>query len=119
MKMVSHDHADILCWEEDITIKNIEDFSLAMQQFIKRDKSWLILDLSSVAYLNSSVLGIIAHSVLEARRQRKELVVAGIQKTVEEIFRIVKFSSFIRLFNDREQALTFVKTESEGLSLHE
>jgi anti-sigma B factor antagonist len=68
------------------------------------------LELTDVAYLNSAALGVIADAVLSAGRADKELVIAGIQSTVGEIFQIVHFSTFMKIFIQVEDAYTYFQT---------
>ena len=69
----------VLQWKEDITIKNIELFRQEMDRFLKLDKNKLVLNLSSVSYINSAGLGVIAESVIQGRKHQKELVISNIQ----------------------------------------
>jgi len=96
-----------LRWQEDITLKNAEAFRLKMKEWLEVEQAALLLDLSDVAYLNSVALSIIADSVIQARRKQKELVIAGIQPTIQELFAIVKFDTFIKLFPEKLQAYTY------------
>jgi anti-sigma B factor antagonist len=54
--------------------------------------------------LNSAALGVIADACLSSKRNNKELVIAGIEPTVEEIFNIVYFPTFIKIFVETEAA---------------
>lgn len=102
-----HEHIDIFVWNEDITLNNTEQFRKAMAKFIQNPAEYLILNMEQVKYINSAGLGIIADSVMTARKQRKELVIAGIQDSLQEIFHIVKFASFIKLFATEEDAINY------------
>lgn len=104
---MQHELIDIFAWNEDITLNNTEQFRKAMAQFIQKPAEYLILNMEQVKYINSAGLGIIANSVMTARKQQKELVIAGVQDTLQEIFHIVKFASFIKLFNTEKDAINF------------
>lgn len=96
-----------LRWNEDITLKNIDSFRMAMQSFIQQEESHLILNIARVSYLNSAALGIMADSVIKAKKNNKVLVIGGVQSSVEEIFQIVKFETFINIFSEYEEAVKF------------
>lgn len=98
MKVIKKALIDILVINEEITIKNNEQFRIIMGKFLNESESNLILDLSHVSYLNSSGLGVIADGAMKARKNGKELVVAGITPPIDEIFEIVKFNTFMELF---------------------
>jgi anti-sigma B factor antagonist len=98
------DKIETLVWHDtNITLKNVESFRIAMEGFIQKDAQNLILDLQNIEYLNSSALGIIADEVIKARRSNKELIIIGVQDSVLEIFKIVKFETFIKIFKDVQE----------------
>lgn len=95
----------VLEWNENITLKNVELFRQEMNKLLNYNAKQLMLDLVETSYINSAGLGIIAESVIQARRNNKELVIANIQPSIHEIFSIVKFSTFIKLFESKEEAI--------------
>jgi anti-sigma B factor antagonist len=107
------DMIEILVWDEDITLKNTEKFRKAMKEFVEGKAECMILNIGNVKYINSAGLGIIADSVMTARKMHKELVIAELQDSIKEIFQIVKFSSFIKLFVTEKEAIGYFE-ESEA-----
>ncbi|USB31747.1 STAS domain-containing protein [Paenibacillus sp. YPG26] len=107
MTYIHPDVPGILEIEHEITIKNTDEFRERMEKFLLESGSSLILDLDKVMYLNSSALGIIAHSAMSAKQHNKELVIAGIKPPINEIFEIVKFNAFMELFATRQEALEY------------
>lgn len=71
----------VLNGEQDISLRNVDDFRLAVRKLLDCEKEQLILNLSKVVYLNSAALGVIADAALVAGKHRKQLVVAGVQPT--------------------------------------
>ena len=71
------------------------------------EESRLIVNLANTNYINSAGLGIIADSVMQARKSQKELVIADIQQSVKEIFAIVKFTSFMKVFESEKEAIDY------------
>ncbi|WP_246945139.1 STAS domain-containing protein [Bacillus pinisoli] len=104
MLLINKDLVDILKIEEEITIKNNEQFKLEMSKFLSDCRQFLVLDLDEVSYLNSSALGIIADTAMKAKKEHKELVLSGIKPPIDEIFKIVKFDTFMRLFPTLKEA---------------
>jgi anti-sigma B factor antagonist len=100
---------EILEWDEDITLKNAEKFRKTMNEFISGKSEYMILNMNKVKYVNSAGLGVIADSVMTARKEQKELVIAELQESVEEIFKIVKFASFIKLFMTEKEAIDYFR----------
>ncbi|AMX84637.1 anti-anti-sigma factor [Geobacillus subterraneus] len=100
-----------LTWTEDITLNNVESFRQALERLLAEQADQLIVNMEAVNYINSAGLGMIADSVMAARAQQKELVVAGVTGSLAEIFHIVKFSSFIKLFATEKDAIDYFSGE--------
>ena len=97
----------VLEWSENITLKNVEQFRQEVEKFVHDEGKQLILNLAHTNYINSAGLGIIAESVMQARKSQKELVIADIQQSVKDIFTIVKFTSFMKIFESEKEAIEF------------
>lgn len=111
MIITANNQVSLLNWKEDVTLKNIGSFKNAMKELLQLDGEQLLLFLQDVQYVNSGALGVIADSVMTARKNRKELVVVATQQSVKEIFNIVKFGSFIKIFNTKEEGLQYFESE--------
>jgi anti-sigma B factor antagonist len=107
MENIMHDTVQLLNWDKDVTLKNVDEFRMAIWELLDSDKRKLILGLTHVAYLNSAALGVIADAVLSSGRLGKELIIAGIQSTIGEIFRIVHFSTFMKIFIEVKEAYSY------------
>lgn len=103
-----NDCIQVIEWQDNITLKNVEQFRQEMDNFLKTTHEKLILSLTNTTYINSAGLGVIADSVMQARRNQKELVVSNIQQSIKEIFSIVKFSSFMKLFESEQEAIEYL-----------
>ncbi|WP_379132018.1 STAS domain-containing protein [Paenibacillus sp. sgz500958] len=106
------DNVFLLSWDKDVTLKNVDEFRATVRTLLESDKRKLLLKLSGVSYLNSAALGVIADAVLASGRMDKELVLADIQPTVDEIFQIVHFSTFMKIFMDIEDAYAYFQGEN-------
>lgn len=106
-----HDNINILQWHDNVTLKNIDQFKQEVDNLLKTSSTKLILNIENLGYINSAGLGVIADGVMQARRNQQELVVCDIQQSIREIFDIVKFSSFIKLFNTEAEAMQFFQAE--------
>jgi anti-sigma B factor antagonist len=106
-------HIQLLQWDQDVTLKNVDDFRMTIWKFMDGEKSKLILELTGVVYLNSAALGVIADAVLISGRHHKEIVIAGVQPTVNEILKIVHFSTFMKIFVQVEEAYNYYNRVKE------
>ncbi|MDZ5474112.1 STAS domain-containing protein [Bacillus sp. 31A1R] len=112
MLIIEMDSMDILQVNQEITIKNVEQFKVNLESLLEStQKRYLILDLEKVTYLNSSALGCIADTAMKAKKVNKELVVAGIKPPIDEIFHIVKFEFFMELFKSKEEAVEYFSSK--------
>lgn len=111
MIFTSSDQVILLTWEEDITLRNNAIFKDTMKELVESDSDKLLLCLQGVQYLNSGALGVIADSVMGARKVQKELVVVATQSSVREIFNIVKFGTFIKIFDSKDEGLQYFKRD--------
>ena len=101
------DTIEVLEWSENITLKHVEPFRQAMNKLVNGTKKQLILNLVGTNYINSAGLGIIAEGAMDARRNQKEVVITDIQPSVKEIFSIVKFTSFMKMFESEQEAIAY------------
>ena len=108
------DSIQSLRWAENITLKNIEQFQQEMERLINSHVDSLILNLANTDYINSAGLGVIANSVLEARKKQKELIIVEIHQSVQEIFSIVKFTAFIKSFESETSAIDYFSGSNNG-----
>ncbi|WP_379163710.1 STAS domain-containing protein [Paenibacillus sp. sgz5001063] len=113
MEDVLKNQVQLLHWSTDVTLKNVDEFRGAVQKLVDGEKAKLILELTEVAYLNSAALGVIADAVLGAGRTGKELIIAGVQSTVGEIFEIVHFSSLMKIFTEIDEGYIYFAGEME------
>jgi anti-sigma B factor antagonist len=109
MESSLRDKIQLLKWNKDVTLKNVNDFRGAILNLLEGEKQRLVLELTDVAYLNSAALGVIADAVLTAGSTGKELVIAGVQPTVGEIFEIVHFNSLLRIFPELKDAYAYLE----------
>ncbi|RSK28410.1 anti-sigma factor antagonist [Bacillus sp. HMF5848] len=96
-------------WEEDVTIKNIEDFRTFIQVLLEKQYDYFILSLCQTQYLNSSALGVIANGVIQARKENRELVIIAPESVLREIFGVVKFHSFMKIFQTTDEAIRYIE----------
>ena len=107
MEFICNQSIKVLKWDEDITLKTIQSFEEYLKKLITDPENELVIDLSGVEYMNSAGLGLLVDSVMKARKDQKELVIAGVGETLTEIFNIVKIGTFIKLFSTEEEAIAF------------
>ena len=82
------------------------DFRGRVKEWIDEGNSRIILDLSSVEFMDSSGLGAIVSS-LKAAKGVDFLVITGIRGAVERLFRLTRMDKVFRIFDSPEDAVRF------------
>lgn len=87
---------------------NADAFSLALEPHLAQCRPGgvqLVLDLSGLRYVSSAGLRCFMLAAKQAKAQGGEVVVAGMQTVVREIFEISRFTLLFRVFDDVSAAL--------------
>lgn len=97
--------------EHEITLNNTAEFKKQLDIFLRSSGKNFILDLNKATYINNSALSIIVKSAIDAINNNKELVIAGMKHPISEIFELVQFNAFIKLFTTREEAIEYFRNK--------
>lgn len=111
MAIIQGENAETFEVEQEITLYNTVDFQKQLEIFLRNSGKNLILDLNKAKYVNNSALSIIVKSAIDAIKENRELVIAGMQPPISEIFELVQFNKFIKLFTTREEAIDYFKSK--------
>ena len=65
----------------------------------------LALNFTDVSYINSTGIALIVGLLAQARKSQVRLVVFGLSKHYEEIFRITRLSDFMQIYPDESSVL--------------
>ncbi|MEP3640215.1 MAG: STAS domain-containing protein [Paracoccaceae bacterium] len=84
------------------------EFKDAMRTQTESGSDVVVLDLSSVQFIDSSGLGAIVASMKQMGRDRK-LALAGLTPTVEKVFRLTRMDSVFPLFTTLDGALNALR----------
>lgn len=66
----------------------------------------VVLDFSSVGYINSTGIALIVSVLARARSQRRKVVACGLSDHYREIFDITRLSDFIEVFGGLDEAVS-------------
>jgi anti-sigma B factor antagonist len=76
------------------------------------DPATIVLDFSSVGYINSTGIALIVSVLAMARAQRRKVVAAGLSDHYREIFDITRLSDFIEVFPTLADAVSQAATSA-------
>lgn len=69
----------------------------------------LILDLTEVSYISSAGLRVLLKVAKQAQTAKRNLMLAGLQPLVKQVFDVSGFTSIFTLFPSRDEALASVR----------
>ncbi len=84
-------------------------FKGRLTTWIKEGNRRIVLDLSSVEFLDSSGLGAIVSSLKTALRGEGDLVISGIWGPVESLFRLTRLNRVFHIFKTDAEAVDFLR----------
>jgi len=65
----------------------------------------VLFDLSNTAYINTSGISVLIAVAMEAKKTGVTVLVAGASPHYKKVFDLVRFSSFVSMFDDQDAAL--------------
>jgi anti-anti-sigma factor len=83
----------------------LSEFSTAVTQLIAAGERKVVVDLSSVGYVDSATIGCLMDLYRQANAAGGTLKLAGVQKRVETMLTMTGTQNFIQIFADETGAL--------------
>ncbi len=77
----------------------------AITDFAGRDYSKLLIDLSSVTYMNSTAIGVLVSGLATYSKKGWQLKLCGVNKNIDSIFVITKLSLAFDVHETRKEAV--------------
>ena len=106
------DNGVILNLEGKIIGDSVSQFRGAVEEQIKSDAKWIILNLAEVPLMDSSALGIIIMAFIKLKEKKGKLAILYAQKNIIDIFNITKLNTLFEIFDNMQEALKSVQTVS-------
>lgn len=88
-------------WEEEDSAQLNE----MIENVISGDYSYVIIDLANVPIMNSSGLGSLIAALKTIRARSGELVLAGINERLAQLFQITRLDTVFKTYDDVETAM--------------
>jgi anti-sigma B factor antagonist len=82
-----------------------EDVRQTIEGLIKEENKKLVIDLAKVHYLNSSALGMLAWAHTNYAKRGGRIVLASLEKNIQNIFVITKLSLVFDVYTDQREAV--------------
>jgi anti-sigma B factor antagonist len=85
--------------------RSIDELRGAIDSFVSREVTKLILDLSGVIYVNSAAVGVLVSGLISYSRRNWQIRLCGTNKVVYTILRITKLNLAFEYYDTREEAV--------------
>jgi anti-sigma B factor antagonist len=77
----------------------------AVTDFVEQGNKKLIIDLAKVTYLNSTAIGVLVSAHTSYLRNKGQVTLCGINKSINNIFVITKLTMVLNVVETREEAI--------------
>jgi anti-sigma B factor antagonist len=107
IKSIDHkDQAVIFVLEGEIDMSNSTVLRNKLLELFKDPPQILVIDMTSVTYMDSSGLGTLVEALKWSQRKNTKLRLAGITDHVLKVFEISRLSPIFEFFSNAEDALS-------------
>jgi len=91
-----------------VTLENSYRLKELLQTTMEGGENNIVVNLTSVEYMDSSGIGAIAFGATKLRQASGHLIVCGAQGSVKQIFDLVKIGSLVKMFDTEEEGIKFI-----------
>ena len=100
----------VLALEGNIDRDALSRLDESYEQAIVTDPDAVLLDFSSVGYINSTGIALIVGLLGRARAEGRRVLAAGLTEHYAHIFTITRLSDFIQIYDDVDSAVSGAAT---------
>lgn len=85
--------------------KETDDLDKAFREVVANENKKLVLDLGKVTHLNSIAIGLLVGAHTNYQKRGGRIVLANVDRRIENVFVVTKLSLVFEVANTREEAL--------------
>jgi anti-sigma B factor antagonist len=89
----------------DLDMGTADQMKRTLTELIEKGQSKLVMDLTGVAYVDSSGLGALVATMKQARAVGGNLKLCGLQEDVRSIFEMTRLIKVMAVHSDRQEAV--------------
>jgi anti-sigma B factor antagonist len=101
----THGDVTVVIIETDLDATKSQKAKQLLGETIQEGNVKIVVDLSSVAFIDSSGLGALVSALKRVRPSGGDVRICGASKEVETIFELTRLTKVFRMFGDRQTAL--------------
>jgi anti-sigma B factor antagonist len=91
-----------------INVDNSKDFRIFIQTLIEGGGLKFIIDMKGLEFIDSAGMGIIINATKLLRSRKGDMILLNVSDKIFEIFKIINFESFIKIFNTERDAISYL-----------
>jgi anti-sigma B factor antagonist len=91
--------------KSDLDMGTADQMKRTLTELIEKGQSKLVMDLTGVAYVDSSGLGALVAAMKQARAVGGNLKLCGLQEDVRSIFEMTRLIKVMAVHSDRQEAV--------------
>ena len=89
----------------DLDAKSASALKEKMNEKIAEGKTWILINLTDVPYMDSAGLGVLVSGLKNANRLQGDLRMWGLQDEVRSIFELTRLNKVFQIFDDETSAV--------------
>ena len=93
----------------EIDLGNFEEFKAAFAKSLKKSDRQVVLDVSNVEFFDSAGMGVLLSLQKRLKERDGQVVIAGLNRSVAEVFRMVGFDLVFVTFPGVDEAVQSFK----------
>ena len=98
----------------DLDLWNAPALEQRLRRCLEQGRSWVVVDLSKAAFLDSSGLGALTNSKRRIERKGGGLVVINTNDQMRRVFELTGLMRVLNVVPDRARALAFIDKRRDG-----
>ncbi len=106
-----HDEVTVVAVGADLDAHRSQKAKDLLGEIIKGGTVRLVVDLSSVAFVDSAGLGALVSALKSVRPSGGDVRICGARPEVTTVFELTRMTKIFRIFPDRESALASFRTD--------
>jgi anti-anti-sigma factor len=89
----------------DITSQAQQDLAAAYETAMQSDPSAVLLNFTTVQYINSTGIALLVGLLARARQEGRRMLACGLTPHYTEIFQVTRLADFMDLFDNEDDAI--------------
>jgi anti-sigma B factor antagonist len=90
----------------EANLNNADQFKAELVKLLDTQSNKIVVDLSSVSYMDSSFLGALVSGLKHAISLKSDVLLVGLKKDIYDLFTLIRLDKVFKIYNSFEDVLT-------------